>query len=307
MAIPSIQHANCGISLAGDQMITPLASQAGCQPRSAHQFRDEQLDQQSPSDLWPENSILDYKCFCQKKLQDLRMYTPNPHYVPPSARLSLPSRPRTALTRLHGPRQTESSRRRNVVPVQNTQFPEHIWGYSLTETSKIVHIAISGFGSDHRVPVMAIPKQAARLHQTPRCGHVSASPAVHIMTHGPPLAQQYLYGSKKCTTKADRAAKTACARAAKDAAGPSISAMDVDDDKENTRNPFLDQISHLKTALAISEQERERQMGLKRKLYDKQRYWEKDAKKKHPKLKEAQETVRDQEKTIRPRGTRDSK
>ncbi|KAJ7892282.1 hypothetical protein B0H14DRAFT_3126138 [Mycena olivaceomarginata] len=34
-------------------------------------------------------------------------------------------------------------------PVQNTRFPEHIWGYFLTKTSKIVHIAISGLGSDH--------------------------------------------------------------------------------------------------------------------------------------------------------------
>jgi hypothetical protein len=48
------------------------------------------------------------------------------------------------------------------------------------------------------------------------------------MTHGPPLAQRYLYGSKKRTTKADCAAKTASACAAKDAAGPLISAMDND-------------------------------------------------------------------------------
>ncbi|KAJ7744725.1 hypothetical protein B0H14DRAFT_3514663 [Mycena olivaceomarginata] len=91
------------------------------------------------------------------------------------------------------------------------------------------------------------------------------------MTHGPPLAQRYLFGSKKRTTKADRAAKTASARAAKDAAGPSISAMD------NASGRW----------------------ALKRRLYDKQRYWEKDARKKRQKLKEAQETVRDQEKTIR--------
>ncbi|KAJ7311441.1 hypothetical protein DFH08DRAFT_822563 [Mycena albidolilacea] len=195
-------------------MITPLASQAGCRPKSAHQFRDKQLAQQPPSDLRPENSILDYTCFCQKKLQDLRLYTPN--------------------------------------PVQNTRFPEHIWGYSLTKTSKIVHIAIPSLGLDHRVPVMAIPKQAAHLHQTHqhdqilqhlatnwcgavRCGRVSISPAVHIMTHGPPLAERYLYRSKKCTTKADRTAKTPSARAAKDATGPSISAMDdnkYDVDKE---------------------------------------------------------------------------
>ncbi|KAJ7324039.1 hypothetical protein DFH08DRAFT_817514 [Mycena albidolilacea] len=51
------------------------------------------------------------------------------HYVPPSARLSLPRsesrlRPRTALTRLHGPRQTESSRRRNLEVIEDASVPD---------------------------------------------------------------------------------------------------------------------------------------------------------------------------------------
>jgi DNA repair exonuclease SbcCD ATPase subunit len=118
------------------------------------------------------------------------------------------------------------------------------------------------------------------------------------MANDPPLAQRYLYGAKKRTTKAERAARTASARAAKDASGPSSAAMDVDTEKENASNPLSDQISHLKTALAILEEERERQKGLKRKLYDKQRYREKDAKDKRQKLQEATKTVREQEKTI---------
>jgi hypothetical protein len=63
-------------------------------------------------------------------------------------------------------------------------------------------------------------------------------------------------------------------------------------------NPLKDRISYLETALDASEQEQERQMGLKRKLYDKHRYRENDAANKRQKLKDAKETIKHQEKTI---------
>ncbi|KAJ7702873.1 hypothetical protein B0H14DRAFT_2647983 [Mycena olivaceomarginata] len=118
------------------------------------------------------------------------------------------------------------------------------------------------------------------------------------MPNKPSLPKRYLYGSTKRTSKAGRAAKIANARAALDAAGTSSGCPDDKGDKENMPNPLNDRISYLETALDASEQEREPQMGLKRKLYDKHRYWENAAVNKRQKLKDAKETINHQEKTI---------
>jgi hypothetical protein len=112
------------------------------------------------------------------------------------------------------------------------------------------------------------------------------------------LPKHYLYRSTKRTSKADRAARIANARAALDAVETSSGCLDGTGNKENMPNSLKDRISYLETALDASEQERERQMGLKRKLYDKHRYRENDAANKCQKLKDAKETIKHQEKTI---------
>jgi hypothetical protein len=100
------------------------------------------------------------------------------------------------------------------------------------------------------------------------------------------LPKRYLYGSTKRTSKADRAARIANARAALDGVGTSSGCLDGTGNKENMPNPLKDRhgISYLETALDASEQERERQMGLKRKLHDKHQYRENDTAKKRQKL-----------------------
>ncbi|KAF8185103.1 hypothetical protein K438DRAFT_2157353 [Mycena galopus ATCC 62051] len=95
------------------------------------------------------------------------------------------------------------------------------------------------------------------------------------MPKEPTLPKRYLYGS----TKQTNAAKTLSG------------CLDDTRDKENMSNPLTDHISYLETALDASEQERKRHMGLKRKLYDKHRYWEKDAVNKQQKLKDVKAII----------------
>ncbi|KAJ7851121.1 hypothetical protein B0H14DRAFT_2581562 [Mycena olivaceomarginata] len=63
------------------------------------------------------------------------------------------------------------------------------------------------------------------------------------------LPKRYLYGSTKRTSKADRAARIANARAALDAVGTSSGCPDGTGNKENMPNPLKDRISYLETAL----------------------------------------------------------